>query len=236
MLDFSDFDTRGYRTVDVATGYGQWVGTYEDTVEDVMDLALLEELTAVDWERLRRVADLGCGTGRTGAWLRQRGVPGTLDGVDLTPGMLRVARAKGVHDRLVEGDVRATGLESGAYDLVISSLIDEHLPELGPYYAEAGRIAAPGGKCVVVAFHPHFIMASGMPTHFTDASGEHIAISTHIHLLSDHVTAGLGAGWRLVEMHEGVVDERWLERKPQWEKYRNHPVSAALVWQRNGEV
>lgn len=236
MLDFSDFDTRGYRTVDVATGYGRWVGTYEDTVEDVMDLALLAELTVPDWRRVRRAADLGCGTGRTGAWLRRHGVRGALHGVDLTPQMLRVARDKGVHDRLSEGDVRATGLETGGYDLVISSLIDEHLPDLGPYYTETWRLAAPGAHCVVVAFHPHFIMASGMPTHFTDSSGEHIAIDTHIHLLSDHVTAGLAAGWRLVEMREGVVDERWLERKPKWEKYRNHPVSAALVWEKEPAI
>ncbi len=232
MVDFSDFDTRGYRTVDVATGYGRWVSTYEETVEDVMDLALLDELTEPPWQKLRRTADLGCGTGRTGAWLRGRGVTGTLDGVDLTPQMLAVAREKGVHDRLVEGDVRATGLESGAYDLVISSLIDEHLPDLAPYYAETWRLAAEGAHCVVVAFHPHFIMASGMPTHFTDASGEHIAISTHIHLFSDHVTAALAAGWRLVEMREGIVDARWLARKPKWEKYRGHPVSAALVWRK----
>ncbi|SER88238.1 Methyltransferase domain-containing protein [Streptomyces qinglanensis] len=232
MPSFSDFDTRGYRTVDVATGYGRWVSTYEDTVEDVMDLALLAELTVPTWSGARRTADLGCGTGRTGAWLRQRGVTGTLDGVDLTPQMLERARARGAHDRLQEGDVRATGLESGAYDLVISSLIDEHLPDLRPYYREARRLAAPGAHCVVVAFHPHFIMASGMPTHFTDASGEDIAIETHVHLLSDHVAAGLGAGWRLVEMREGIVDERWLARKPKWATFRNHPVSAALVWAR----
>ncbi|GAA2592797.1 class I SAM-dependent methyltransferase [Streptomyces axinellae] len=234
MADFADFDTRGYRTVDVATGYGRWVSTYEDTVEDVMDLALLDELTVPGWPGVRRAADLGCGTGRTGAWLRRRGVEGALDGVDLTPGMLEVARAKGSHDRLFQSDVRATGLASGVYDLVISSLIDEHLPELGPFYDEAWRLAAPGAVCVVVAFHPHFIMASGMPTHFTDETGEHIAITTHVHLLSDHVSAGLGAGWRLVELREGVVDERWLARKPKWEKFRGHPVSAALVWRKDG--
>ena len=232
MLDFADFDTRGYRTVDVATGYGQWVGTYEDTVEDAMDIALLDELADPAWDSVRRAADLGCGTGRTGAWLRRHGVP-AVDGVDLTPEMLDKARERGAHDSLTEGDVRATGLPGGAYDLVISSLIDEHLPDLRPYYQETWRLAAPGAACVVVAFHPHFIMTSGMPTHFTSESGESIAIATHVHLLSDHVTAGLAAGWRLAEMREGVVDERWLAVKPKWEKFRNHPVSAALVWRKD---
>ena len=42
MADFTDFDTRGYRTVDVRSGYGEWVATYEQTVEDAMDIELLD--------------------------------------------------------------------------------------------------------------------------------------------------------------------------------------------------
>ena len=45
MPRFADFDSRGYRTVDVRTGYRGWVSTYEETVEDAMDVALLDELT-----------------------------------------------------------------------------------------------------------------------------------------------------------------------------------------------
>lgn len=233
MAQFADFDTRGYRTVDVKTGYGQWVGSYEQTVEDVMDIALLDALTVPSWSSARRAADLGCGTGRTGSWLRAHGVA-SVDGVDVTPQMLTAARARGAHDRLVEADVRSTGLQTGAYDLVVASLIDEHLPELPPFYREAHRLGRAGAMCVVVAFHPHFIMATGMPTHFTSDSGEPLAITTHVHLLSDHVSAGLGAGWTLAEMREGTVDERWLAVKPKWERYRGHPVSAALVWRKEG--
>ncbi|GLU47183.1 class I SAM-dependent DNA methyltransferase [Nocardiopsis ansamitocini] len=231
MTNFAGFDSRGYRMVDVRTGYGRWVDTYEQTVEDAMDIGLLENLAEPSWATVHRAADLGCGTGRTGSWLRSRGVNG-VDGVDLTPQMLAVARSKGAYEHLSEADVRESGLASGTYDLVIASLVDEHLPVLGPLYTEAWRLAVPGASFVLVAFHPHFIMATGMPTHFTSGSGEHVAITTHVHLISDHVAAGLGAGWRLVEMREGVVDERWLAVKPTWERFRGHPVSAVLVWRR----
>jgi SAM-dependent methyltransferase len=230
-LDFARFDTRGYQTVDVRTGYREWVPTYEDTVQDEMDIALLDELAAPRWERVRRAADLGCGTGRTAAWLRAHGVA-AIDGVDLTPEMLAVARERGMHDRLVEADVAGTGLEGGAYDLVIASLVDEHLADLAPLYRESYRLAEPGAWFVLVAFHPHFIMATGMPTHFTSAAGESLAIATHVHLLSDHVTAGLETGWTLAEMREGVIDDRWLAVKPKWERLRHHPVSAAFAWRR----
>ncbi|GAA4877105.1 class I SAM-dependent methyltransferase [Saccharopolyspora cebuensis] len=230
-MDFTTFDKRGYRTVDVRAGYGEWVSTYEDTVEDVMDIALLDRLRVPDWAAVRQAADLGCGTGRTGRWLREHGVA-SIDGVDLTPEMLDVARRRGAHRSLAEADATDTGLPDATYDLVICSLIDEHLGELPPLYREAFRLARPGGLFAVVSFHPHFIMASGMPTHFTSRSGEDLAITTNLHLISDHVAAALGAGWQLAELREGVVGDEWLAVKPQWERYRGHPVSAAYVWRR----
>ncbi|GAA2744893.1 class I SAM-dependent methyltransferase [Kitasatospora cinereorecta] len=231
MVDFADFDTRGYPMVDVRTGYAQWVESYEQTVEDAMDLAVLARLAVPEWASATRAADLGCGTGRTGAWLRRQGVA-AVDGVDLTPQMLERARARGAHERLVEGDLAATGLDGGAYDLAVSSLVDEHLADLGPLYREAHRLVRPGGLFVSVGLHPYFIMAAGMPTHFDGADGAPVAITTHVHLVSDHLAAGLAAGWQLAEMREAVVDDAWIALKPKWERYRSHPVSAAYVWRR----
>ncbi|WP_280243372.1 class I SAM-dependent DNA methyltransferase [Nocardia abscessus] len=230
MPSFADFDRRDYRTVDVATGYDGWAPTYEQTVLDEMDLALLGRLR-LDLGRVRRAADLGCGTGRTGTWLRERGIT-HIDGVDVSQGMLTLAVERGAHTTLTRADVRATGLPEGAYDLVIASLIDEHLPELAPFYAEAWRLAAPGARCVLVSYHPQFIMVSGMPTHYTDPSGEPVAISTHLHLISEHLSAGLAAGWTLTEVAEAVVDDAWLARKPKWAALRGHPFTLATVWSR----
>ena len=232
-MRFANFDTRGYRTVDVRTGYGEWVASYEQTVQDAMDVALLESLGSVPWGALDSAADLGCGTGRTGAWLRQRGVA-AIDGVDLTPEMLAVARGKGIYRHLVQADVASTGLSSGAYDLVTACLVDEHLPELPPVYREAWRLARPGGILVVVGFHPHFIMAAGMPTHYTSGRGEPVAIDTHVHLLSEHVTAALDVGWSLREMKEQLIGDAWIELKPRWERFRNHPVAFAFAWHKRG--
>ncbi len=229
MPKFSDFDARGYRIVDVRTGYGEWVPTYERTVEDAMDVALLDALRTVPWRTLRCAADLGCGTGRTGVWLRQHGVT-AIDGVDLTPEMLAVARSKRVYRHLAEADLAATGLQAAAYDLVTVCLVDEHLADLHTLYDEAGRLARPGGYLVLVGFHPQFIMTAGMPTHYTAGSGEPVAIETHIHLLSEHATAALRRGWILLEMKEQLIDEAWLVLKPKWERFRNHPIAFAFAW------
>jgi SAM-dependent methyltransferase len=228
-VDHSIYDKRGYPIVGVREGYGEWVRTYEQTVQDEMDLRLLDRLGTVDWSEPRCVLDLACGTGRVGAWLRGR-CPAAIDGVDLTPEMLDVARGKGVYRALRVADVTQTGLPARAYDLCVQSLADEHLPDLGPLYREAARVTRPGGQFVIVGFHPQFLMA-GMPTHFDRAPGEPVTIRSYVHLLSDQVKAAHAAGWSLREMDEGLIDEAWLRKKPKWQGYFGLPVSFALVWQ-----
>jgi SAM-dependent methyltransferase len=195
-MEMSPYDRRGYATVPVKEGYRQWVETYEETVEDLMDLRLLERLQVIDWSKASRVVDLACGTGRIGVWLKAHGV-GELDGVDVTPEMLSKARNRGLYNRLLEEDIRQTSLPARAYDLAMIVLADEHLARLAPLYAEAARLVAPGGWFVLVGYHPFFTMMYGIPTHFDRPSGEPVAIETHVHLLSDHIQAGLNAGWSL---------------------------------------
>lgn len=119
-MDHARYDKRRYPIVDVREGYGEWVRTYEHTVQDEMDLRLLERLETVDWATARRVLDLACGTGRIGAWIRGRG-DGAIDGVDITPEMVEVARRKGVYRTLAIADVTRTGLPAEAYDLCVQS-------------------------------------------------------------------------------------------------------------------
>ena len=231
MPSFADFDTRSYRTVDIRTGYNQWAETYERTVEDEMDVALLRDLKTPQWDSFRTAADLGCGTGRTGAWLQLQGIE-TIDGVDLAQAMLRLAEDKNVYRRLEESDVASTPLTTATYDLVVACLVDEHLPSLDPLYREAARLAIAGGLFILVGYHPFFIMATGMPTHYNSPSGEPLAIETHVHLLSEHVAAAGQSGWQLREMKERLVDDSWIELKPKWERFRNHPFSFATVWEK----
>ncbi len=229
-MDHSIYDKRKYPIVDVREGYGEWVRTYEETVQDEMDLRLLERLQSVDWSVPCLMLDLACGTGRIGAWLKQRS-KAAIDGVDLTPGMLEVALNKAYYRSLWIADVFNTGLVADTYDLGIQSLADEHLPDLKPLYREVARVVKPGGIFVLVGYHPQFLMA-GMPTHFDRASGEPVTIRSYVHLLSDHVKAAHASGWSLVEMDEGLVDDTWLRKKPKWDKYFGLPISFVMVWRR----
>jgi SAM-dependent methyltransferase len=229
-MDFARFDRRHYPTVSVEEGYGAWAANYETPVLDELDLRLLERIQTVPWGRIETAADLACGTGRIGAWLKARGV-GAIDGVDMTAEMLAQANEKGVYRQVLCGDMLHTPLPSTTYDLVTEVLADEHIPAVAPLYAEAARLARPGGHFVLVGYHPYFLL-NGIPTHFDRAPGEPVAIQSYVHLTSEHVQAALAAGWTLAEMREGIVDDAWLEYKPHWQPLAGQPVSFALVWRK----
>jgi SAM-dependent methyltransferase len=230
-MDFSLFDRRGYRVVSTEMGYAEWATNYDASVATGLDEPLLESLASVDWRQVRRAADLACGTGRTGVWLKNRGV-GAIDGVDLTRPMLELAASKHAHDQLHLADVASTPLASSAYDLCMLVLADEHLAELDPVYREAARLLAEGGHFVLIGYHPFFLM-QGTPTHYHRKSDdEPIAIRSYVHLFSEHFDAAGKAGLKVVEFRECVIDEEWLIRKPKWREYLNRPVSFALAWRR----
>ncbi|MFN8374167.1 MAG: class I SAM-dependent methyltransferase [Anaerolineae bacterium] len=230
-MDHSIFDKRNYPIVDVREGYGEWVRTYEQIVQDEMDIRLFDRVQTVKWAAAQRVLDLACGTGRIGAWLKSRGVQ-RIEGVDLTPEMLDVARGKDIYQALTTADVASTGLPDAAYDLCVQSLADEHMADLRPLYQEVARLTQAGGCFVIVGFHPQFLMA-GVPTHFNRAPGEPVTIRSYVHLLSDHVKHALAAGFQLQEMDEGLIDDAWLLKKPKWKDYFGQPVSFSMVWRRN---
>ena len=229
-MDYSSFDIRKYPTLSAKEGYGEWAATYEDSVEDEMDIRLLERIQSINWEKVDSAVDLACGTGRIGYWLKKKGVRSII-GIDLTPEMLKKAAEKEVYDQLITGDILSADIGRNLCDLSVEVLADEHLADLFPLYTQAGRITQAGGHFVIVGYHPHFLM-NGLITHFHRSDGEAIAIKSFVHLISDHVKAGLHNGFQLSEMEEGIIDEAWLAKKPKWLKYKNRPVSFMMVWKK----
>ncbi len=229
-MNHSIFDKRNYPIVNVEQGYGEWAQTYEQVVQDAMDIRLFERITAVDWQAHDYILDLACGTGRIGAWLENR-TNAIIDGVDITHEMMAQAEQKNIYRMLQQASVFETGLPDAQYDLCTQSLADEHLPDLHPLYTEVARVTKAQGKFVIVGFHPYFLML-GMPTHYNNADGDDITIQSYVHLLSDHVKAAYGAGWSLVAMDEGIIDDDYIAHKPKWEKYYGTPISFSMVWQK----
>lgn len=122
----------------------------------VPDAAVEERLLSMLGAGVGRLLDVGTGTGRMIELLRDRAA--RVTGIDRSPEMLRIARAKldgtaGVDLR--QGDVSALPLADAAVDTVIIHQVLHYLPEPGPAIAEAARVIAPGGRLLIVDFASH---------------------------------------------------------------------------------
>jgi ubiquinone/menaquinone biosynthesis C-methylase UbiE len=98
-----------------------------------------------------RVVDLGCGSGVFTNLLKQRGY--ICSGVDLSPKLIALARAKYSGIEFIEGDIEKLPCADASFDGALLSGVVHHLPEISRCAAEVFRILRPGGK--FVAFDPN---------------------------------------------------------------------------------
>jgi SAM-dependent methyltransferase len=131
--------------------------------------------------RGERVLDLGCGTGRFVAALRDAGADAV--GVELAETALRRARANapGADLRLVEPD-GTLPLDHGSVDLVWCSEVLEHVADTEHLLLEVRRVLRPGGRLLVtVPFHGRvkgaLIALLRFDAHF-DPLGQHLRFYT----------------------------------------------------------
>jgi ubiquinone/menaquinone biosynthesis C-methylase UbiE len=98
-----------------------------------------------------RVLEVAIGTGRSLPFYTDAE---TLTGVDLSPEMLAIARARaedrGLPIELHEGDAEALPVDDAAYDSVVCSLSLCTIPDPGAAIAEMKRALAPGGRLLLV--------------------------------------------------------------------------------------
>jgi len=225
---FVHYDQRRYRTLGVVDAYTAWAPVYGD-LDLRFDIDLLEA-SPVLAERVRgaRVVDLGCGTGRIGAWARQRGAA-HVSGVDLTPAMLAHAKSRGSYDVLIRGDLTRIPIATGQTDVATTSLALCHVADLGGFFAEAKRILRDGGALAIVDYHPTFLFL-GIPSHFPDPkTGENIAVVNHIHAFGQIFDAGRAAGFALRDLRERFVDDEWITAHPSYQRHHGLPITA-LWW------
>lgn len=120
-------------------------GIYEMCKDDYPQM--LEELALEPFEG---VLDVGCGTGAVLELLHGEYPGKHLTGLDLTPGMIDVARAKRLDNvSFVVGDAEALPFGPQSFDAVLCSNSFHHYPHPERFFAEAARVLRPGGRLVL---------------------------------------------------------------------------------------
>ena len=96
------------------------------------------------------VLEVGCGTGLVLEKLSK--VARTVKGVDLSPGMLAKARARGLDVR--EGSATNLPFPDDTFDAVVSFKVLAHVPDLGGAVREMVRVTRPGGHVAIELYNP----------------------------------------------------------------------------------
>lgn len=104
--------------------YDKWAATYNDEVMDkaqeyvAPNIVAQVALRASDNFAQSAILDAGCGTGLVGQALGLAGA-NIIDGLDLSPAMLKIAKETGVYRNLSQADLtQGVQKEDGIYDLV----------------------------------------------------------------------------------------------------------------------
>jgi predicted TPR repeat methyltransferase len=96
--------------------------------------------------RPSRILDLGTGTGLVGDAFKDLAVGGRFDGIDLSPRMIDMARARGIYDDLIVGDVETVLAQAGpSYDLILSADTMVYLGDLTPTFSGVVQRLMPSG-------------------------------------------------------------------------------------------
>jgi ubiquinone/menaquinone biosynthesis C-methylase UbiE len=96
------------------------------------------------------VLECGCGTGLI--LDRVREFARRAAGIDLSPGMLEKAKARGLDVR--EGSVTALPFEDASFDVTCSFKVLAHVPDIGKALAEMARVTRPGGVVLAEFYNP----------------------------------------------------------------------------------
>jgi ubiquinone/menaquinone biosynthesis C-methylase UbiE len=207
---------------DVESGYERWAPRYDGPNPAIeAEEPLFRTLVDTGSDAPGVALDAACGTGRHAAILAELGWE--VVGVDRTPAMLDLAKAKVPDATFHPGLLQALPLEDASVDLVTCGLALTHVEDLGPVFAEFARVLRTGGRVVTTDLHPLINSLGGaaafpIEDHRPDvAKGETLTIhyvTNLVHQVSEYLGAFGAAGLRVTGCHEPRVDEAVVSFMP----------------------
>ena len=172
--------------------------------------ALLE---AAGLHRGERVLDVACGTGVvTRLAAEQVGSSGAVAGLDINPAMLAVARSvssSGAAIEWHEASAESLPLADGSFDVVLSSLGLQFVPDKASALREMRRVLAPGGRLAIATVGPtpplFAILEQALVRRLKPEVAAFMRVVFSLHEPQELETLTSGAGFRDVEVRSTTL-------------------------------
>jgi SAM-dependent methyltransferase len=205
---------------DTLRGYDRWSAHY-DAGDNPMVAATAWALDTRPLEVAgARVLEVGCGTGRHAASILAAGARAYV-GVDGSPGMLAIARAREPRATWHHADLAALPPLGDPFDVALIVLVLEHIADLRAVFRAVTAALRPGGLLRIVEIHGDLV-AAGTVAHFHDTSEVRFTSVAHS---PPTITAALAdAGLSIEHLAEHVADGALLAAVPRLAKHRGRRV------------
>lgn len=188
---------------EVASAYNQWSHTYESIVNPTRDMAAQILRRQLPDLQGRDILEIGCGTGVNTRYLAALGK--SVVALDFSPGMLAQAQANvtSPNVRFAQQDIRLPwNVSDASIDLIVCTLVLEHVEALEPIFQEAARVLRPGGEFFFCELHPFRQILGGQAQFLHAETGETVLVSAYYHDVSDYINPALQQGFRLLHLGE----------------------------------
>lgn len=120
-------------------------GVYNICKKDYPDI-----LQEIESEPFQDLLDAGCGTAPMLSLLTERFPNAHFTGIDLTPKMIEVAKAKHLpNTEFVCGDCENLPFEANAFDVIICSQSFHHYPHPEAFFRSVSRCLRPNGRLIL---------------------------------------------------------------------------------------
>jgi SAM-dependent methyltransferase len=205
----------------VRAGYDGWSTTYDETPNPLVALDRRYTIAHLAPRPAERILDAGCGTGaHLAALLDACSAP---VGLDLSRGMLRVARSKFPDVPLAQADLDARlPLRGHVFDAVLCALVGEHLSNLPSMFGDFAQSLLPGGRLVFSVFHPE-MAAAGIEANF-ERDGVEYRLGALRYRVADYLDLIDRAGFGDLAVSEFSGDDALAAEVPGASKYVGKPL------------
>ncbi|MGE5681944.1 MAG: methyltransferase domain-containing protein [Bacillota bacterium] len=196
----------GKKEMIVKEAYNNWSGSYDSDINLTRDLDHFIVTETLKGFHCRRILETGCGTGKNTRFLAT--ISEEVLSIDFSEGMLKKAKSKTDRGNVLFAlaDItRPWPAADNTIDLIVCSLVLEHIEDLSFIFSEAYRVLAKGGIFFICELHP-FRQYQGKKARYQKGD-ETIEIHAFIHNISDFFSAGKDYGLSLADIKEWKHEE-----------------------------
>lgn len=174
-----------------AQGYDLWSKSYDHDLSHTVKAAREALLKLVPNLNGKHILEVGCGTGAN-LELLSDDPPTSAMGIDISEGMLNQARKKTFPfptDFVCHDVNEGLPVPNSSKDLVVMSLVLEHLDVTDFIFEEVSRVLRPGGRSLMIELHPYRTFMDGFARFKEQPGGVEYRMNSRGFLLSELLTA-----------------------------------------------